>query len=285
MPKTRSEKHAEKLSSEVFGKAGAPKEAKANADEAASMVGGPGDPITASGVEPSPSSSSEPSPSASSSSNPANPDLPLPASSSANLDPSNDPETSHTPIETLAKTFTNQAELLAYTRQLEQERFARVSQSPQPVAKPAASAPVVDDEEGIETMLITNPRKAMDIQRQKILEEVRQERAREAKEREYWDQFYAQNQDLAPQKELVQYTMWKSYGELQAMTPEQAFKVLARKSREEASRMRGEATRTTVVGNGSTTTAGVSGSPVAKPAPAPKRSMTFVEELQSRRKA
>jgi hypothetical protein len=138
------------------------------------------------------------------------------------------------PIYLGGKKFSNIDELAAYTSQLEQEKV-RAQYAGATYAQPAAQQQV---EKPISELIFEDPEKALELHEQRVIQKLKAQEQAKQNETQLWNKFYSDNQDLADDKELVEFTLSKNWDSLKALHPDQAIVKLAELTRKTVSKYR-----------------------------------------------
>jgi len=135
-----------------------------------------------------------------------------------------------------SEVFDSQEEALAYAQELQvtvatKDAFEMGKQS----ATPKTTTEEKDAFDEIEAELFEKPKEALkklyNLAKTDARSEIRQEDAQLNARKEMWADFYATNQDLVENQELVGYVLDKNLGEIGKLPTEKALKILADKTR------------------------------------------------------
>lgn len=181
-----------------------------------------------------------------------------------------------TPIYLGGKKFGSVDELAAYASQLEKERATQAPQQTQTAQGKRPSELIFED-----------PEKALELHEQQIVQKLRAQEEARNQEKAWWDQFYSANKDLSEDRDVVQFSMEKNWGELKSMNPEQASKKLADYTRQTLSRFRKTTGQKQELPSGQAKAApsnGYTGTKVEETKAAPVDFVTQLKKIQSKRK-
>lgn len=175
------------------------------------------------------------------------------------------------------KKFSSVDELAAYASQLEKDSQT----APAPGEEPVKAAKKVSE------LLFEDPEKALELHEEQIVQKIRAEESKRAKEKAWWDQFYSGNKDLADEQELVSFVLNKHWNELRAMHEDHAGKKLAEYTRQTLSRFRKTPGQKQELPSGQAKAApsnGYTGTKVEETKAAPVDFVTQLKKIQSKRK-
>lgn len=145
-------------------------------------------------------------------------------------------------LQAFGKSFDNAEELLEYTKETERqlvesrlaherERAIRANNPQTTLQNPAGSAVKAPEGPGVDELLFTDPKKAIERLRGEIKEEVRREQGQKDAERKFWADFYEENPDLRNAERIVQSVVREKWEDVSILPVADARKVLAQETR------------------------------------------------------
>lgn len=191
------------------------------------------------------------------------------------------------PEEPLYEGFTGKLttvdDLKTYTKTMEEEvlrlKYAQTKSEGQ-IAQPMPP-PVVSSKDEFEELIYSDPKRAKEVLKDEIRDEMSRAKAAEVALNNWWNEFYVENEDLSQQKRLVQLVLQEKRKEIEVLPPLKAKEFLAKEARGLLGSVKQNfgVTETTLESKGAVTL-GTSGQPAPKAPATPKEPISFAEQVK-----